>query len=85
MKELMAKKLIKQAQYDLACKALEALGLNVGEFCVMTRALDIAEVLADPAQFEAGATLQDLTEAWSDLAYDDFASELEEAWSVLED
>jgi hypothetical protein len=77
-------KLKDQTKYDLAVEALKSLGLNVGEFCVMTRAMDIIESLKDPEQFEPNATFEDLRDDWGDFAYDEYTSELEEAWGLIE-
>jgi hypothetical protein len=77
-------KLINQTQYNQACEALKALDLTASMFCLQTRAMDIVESLDDLDQFEPGATLQDVINCWGDLAYEDFVSELKEAWALIE-
>ena len=81
----MTKKLKDQAKYDQAVKALEALGITPGAFCLMTRAMDIVQALEEPDLLEPGANFQDLFDLWEDSAFDDFEYELKEAWEMLED
>lgn len=55
----------------LATKALADLGLTVWQVGALATASDIADEIADPQnQWEEGATLVEVAEAWCEDAYD---------------
>jgi len=80
----MTKKLKEEALYLEAVSLLKNIGLTTGKFCIMSRAMDIAQMCED-GMLPTDITLDGLLNEWLDFSIDDTEGELRDAWEMLED